>query len=63
MLQTNNCDQMCINSVGSFTCGCQDGFTLDSDGFTCDREYNVMMEAASTCNDEQDEQNLSDTAD
>ncbi|XP_070174331.1 cubilin-like [Littorina saxatilis] len=29
------CDQVCTNTIGSFTCGCNRGFTLDSDGRTC----------------------------
>ena len=35
--QTNNggCDQICDNTDGSFMCSCNPGFTLNSDGFTC----------------------------
>ena len=29
------CDQNCTNIVGSFICGCNAGFELDSDGQTC----------------------------
>ena len=35
---TNSCEQQCINSVGSYTCKCNDGFTLNSDGTTCSGE-------------------------
>lgn len=34
-LGTHNCDQECTNTVGSFTCSCNTGFELDSDGHTC----------------------------
>ena len=41
--KTNNggCPSLCINSVGSYTCSCQDGFDLASDGKTCIGMYNV----------------------
>ena len=32
---TDDCDQICINTVGSFECACEDGFVLDNDGRTC----------------------------
>ena len=32
----NDCEQTCTNTEGSFTCGCQDGFSLNTDGRTCD---------------------------
>ena len=35
---TDNCAQTCSNTVGSFTCGCNSGFTLDSNGRTCSGE-------------------------
>ena len=38
----NNCQQMCSNTEGSFVCSCQRGFTLDSDGFSCNRKYDIM---------------------
>ena len=34
-LTANNCDQNCIDGVGTYTCGCRDGFTLNNDLRTC----------------------------
>ena len=31
----DNCQQLCSNTVGSFTCSCEIGYELDVDGFTC----------------------------
>ena len=32
---THNCSQICTNTNGSFTCGCNNGYLLDDDGATC----------------------------
>ena len=32
---THNCSQTCTNTIGSFTCGCNNGFLLDTDRATC----------------------------
>ncbi|KAK1170693.1 thrombomodulin-like [Acipenser oxyrinchus oxyrinchus] len=29
------CDQLCNNSFGSYTCYCHDGYSIDSDGYSC----------------------------
>ena len=29
------CVESCVNTVGSYTCGCNAGFALDADGVTC----------------------------
>ncbi|XP_033084769.1 cartilage matrix protein [Trachypithecus francoisi] len=31
----HDCEQVCISSPGSYTCACREGFTLNSDGKTC----------------------------
>ena len=33
--ETDDCDHTCTNTVGSFICGCNSGYELDSDGLTC----------------------------
>ena len=45
----DDCEHTCYNTIGSFTCGCQPGYTLASaDGSVCIGEhivayiYNVM---------------------
>ncbi|KAI8484967.1 hypothetical protein Bbelb_373740, partial [Branchiostoma belcheri] len=30
------CEQTCTNFIGSFQCSCQNGYSLNNDGFTCD---------------------------
>ena len=35
----NNCDQICtVTGDGWYDCSCEDGFTLDKDGHTCEGE-------------------------
>ena len=29
------CDQLCINSVGTYECSCEEGYRIGSDGKTC----------------------------
>ena len=39
--ETDDCSQICTNTVGGFTCDCNTGFVLDSDGATCNGEYHT----------------------
>ena len=32
---SNNCEQICVDTEGSFTCDCIAGFTLNPDNSTC----------------------------
>ena len=34
-VQSDNCQQDCINTIGSFSCDCRPGFVLNADGITC----------------------------
>ena len=37
---TNNCEQVCHNTQGSYTCDCDAvGYELDENGFTCQGTY------------------------
>ena len=31
----HDCNQLCINTVGSYECMCRDGYFLHQDGKTC----------------------------
>ena len=33
--EVHDCAHICINTIGSFNCGCRDGFALDSDMTSC----------------------------
>ena len=33
------CDHNCNNSDGNYTCSCNDGYQVNSDGHTCDGRY------------------------
>ena len=42
----NLCGQICVNTVGSYRCDCNPGFTLHTDGSTCiedERTFRVTL--------------------
>ena len=40
---TDNCSQTCTNTDGNFTCGCYNGYLLDTDGTTCNSMYREQI--------------------
>ena len=40
--QTDRCTQDCTNSAGSYTCSCDSGYRLQSDGFSCNGKFKVV---------------------
>lgn len=36
--ETDDCDQVCSNTEGSYTCDCNNGYKLGIDGKTCSRK-------------------------
>ena len=39
MLGTDQCTQTCHDTPGSYMCSCRAGYSLDSDGFTCNGDH------------------------
>ena len=40
--QTDRCAQNCINSAGSYSCTCNSGYRLQSNGFSCNGKFKVV---------------------
>ena len=40
---THNCSQICTNTDGSFTCGCNEGYELNIDDVTCNGLYKICV--------------------
>ena len=38
-IQNGGCNQTCVNTVASYHCECDNGYTLNPDGHGCDGEY------------------------
>ncbi|VDI25973.1 Hypothetical predicted protein [Mytilus galloprovincialis] len=45
-LLNNNCEQICVDTIGSFYCSCRDGFVLGSDQSSCDKDYSDYDQCA-----------------
>ena len=46
----DNCEQLCNNRAGDFTCSCRSGYQLDSDGHSCTGKYCVgLWELSCSC--------------
>ena len=42
-LNTDGCEQGCVNTNGSFMCNCTDGYVLNGDGLSCDGKSNDTL--------------------
>ena len=42
-MNTDGCDQQCINTLGSFMCNCSEGYLINDDGFSCDGEGTLLF--------------------
>lgn len=38
-----NCDQICVNEVGTYHCDCRSGYQLEFSGVKCQGNYNVWL--------------------
>ena len=39
---THQCQQNCHNTIGSYTCSCNNGFTIDTDGRSCNGRLKLV---------------------
>ena len=45
----HSCSDICTNTDGSYTCSCNTGYRLDSNGYTCNGQYMDHDVTVSTC--------------
>ena len=48
-LNTDGCEQGCVNTNGSFMCNCTDGYELNGDGFSCDGKSIDTIDYVTNC--------------
>ena len=41
--ETNACDQLCINTDGSFMCACEEGYEFNEETNQCEGDCNVII--------------------
>ena len=39
----SDCEQICNNTVGSYTCSCNNGYSLNSDGRNCSGKITTFL--------------------
>ena len=42
-MQVDECDHNCNNTLGSYTCSCNDGYLLDRNGLQCNGKYVAII--------------------
>ena len=42
-MQVDECDHTCNNTLGSYTCSCNDGYLLDRNGLQCNGKYVAII--------------------
>lgn len=35
----HQCEHICVNRIGGYECDCFSGYSLKSDGYTCESKY------------------------
>ncbi|XP_035688625.1 neurogenic locus notch homolog protein 1-like [Branchiostoma floridae] len=53
-INLHDCQQVCLNTFDGFSCGCDDGFSLNTDGKSCSKTDNCVpgaCESGGTCID------------
>ena len=50
-MEIDRCNENCLDTVGSYTCNCNAGYTLNSNGFTCDGmlAFECVVKFVSSC--------------
>lgn len=46
----NDCDQLCVNTLGGYTCDCRDGYLLDMNERTCNGKDMTYVCSVLICN-------------
>ena len=41
-VNNGGCAQVCLNTLGSFSCACMNGFQLSGDGRNCSGKYSIV---------------------
>ena len=40
----NDCEQTCVNTNGSYSCDCTNGYVLNADGHACDGRFILALQ-------------------
>lgn len=42
-MHKGGCDQVCVNTIGSFHCECEEGYSMMGDGTTCRGKIQLIL--------------------